>query len=64
MSHEEATARVRILKSFLDVRQTAAEEVVEESTEALIKVKTHHQFTADGTLLCEDVFVESRPHVK
>lgn len=56
----EPTITVRILKSFLDVRQTATEQVMEESIEPLIKVRTYHAHATDGTLLCEDIVVESR----
>ncbi len=60
----ETTQKVRILSSFLAVRQNVAEQVMEKTTEPLINVTTYHTHDAEGNMICEDVVVESRSHVR
>lgn len=61
---KDATITVRILSSFLAVRQGTAEQVMEKTVEPLINVSTYHQYDAVGNMLCEDVVVESRPSLR
>lgn len=59
---KDPTTKVRILSSFLAVRQNVPEQVTERTTEPLINVTTYRTLSSTGELLCEDVVVESRPH--
>ncbi len=50
-----------ILEQFLKVRQSTKETVTEENNrDAHVKIVTHSQYSAEGALLCEDIFVEAR----
>lgn len=55
--------RIEILKRFLWVRQNTSHQVIENDSTQWCKVQTYFMRDAEGNLLCEDVFVESRPSI-
>jgi hypothetical protein len=50
-----------ILERFLWVRQHTAERVSEKWTANHVNITTMTNFDTEANLICEDVFVESRP---
>ena len=58
-----AIIRRIILERFLWVRQNTAEKVTERLSGNHINVTTYMNYDAETNLICEDVFVESRPAI-